>query len=226
MVQPEVNEHKDNLTIRIISAAVLGPVVLFAVYFGTPFFEILISLSVLIMIQEWVRLCRKQLGWLIVGLLYIAFACLSLLFIRFNSNYGQNNLLWLFLIVWSADIGAYAFGRLIGGLKLAPIISPNKTWAGLIGGIFLSALTGGALAYILEQEALTIMIFLSATVGAISQAGDLMESFIKRYFKVKDTGNIIPGHGGLLDRVDGLLLAAIFVAIIDVLSQDGIFTWI
>ena len=178
------------------------------------------------MAQEWKKICKGKFLWLIVGLFYIGLPCLALLSLRANPLYGQEILFWLLSIVWAADTGAYIFGRLIGGLKLAPVISPNKTWSGFLGGIILASITGSLMALILKLEATIIMLTFSAFVGALSQAGDLVESWFKRYFKVKDTGSIIPGHGGLLDRVDGLLLAATVISIIDILSQGGIFAWI
>ena len=178
------------------------------------------------MAQEWKKICKGKILWLIVGLFYIGLPCLALLSLRANPLYGQEILFWLLSIVWAADTGAYIFGRLIGGFKLAPVISPNKTWSGFLGGIILASITGSLMALILKLEATIIMLTFSAFVGALSRAGDLVESWFKRYFKVKDTGSIIPGHGGLLDRVDGLLLAASVISIIDILSQDGIFKWI
>ena len=178
------------------------------------------------MAQEWKKICKGHFLWLIVGLFYIGLPCLALLSLRSNPSYGQEILFWLLSIVWAADTGAYLFGRLIGGKKLAPIISPNKTWSGFFGGIILASIIGYLMALLLKFETTLIMLIFSAFVAALSQAGDLVESWFKRYFKVKDTGSLIPGHGGLLDRVDGLLVAASIVSIIDILSQDGIFKWI
>ena len=223
MAPPEAKNHTRFLHIRIISAAVLAPVVLITVYAGTPFFEILIALAALIMGYEWKKLCEGRIGWLIFGIFYIGLPCIALLSLRSNPVYGQEILFWLLSVVWAADTGAYAFGRLIGGWKLAPIISPNKTWAGLTGGIILATIIGGSITLVIDLEHSVIMYGFSAFIGALSQVGDLVESWFKRYFKVKDTGCIIPGHGGLLDRVDGLLVAVCSIAIIDTLSQDGIF---
>jgi phosphatidate cytidylyltransferase len=226
MVQQEAEKQKGILYIRLISAVILAPTVLLIVYIGTPFFEILVGLAALIMAQEWKKLCNNRVLWLLVGFLYISLPCLALLSLRANPTYGKEILFWLLSIVWAADTGAYIFGRLIGGRKLAPIISPNKTWAGLIGGIILAAFIGSLMALLLKLGASISLLSLSAFIGALSQVGDLVESWFKRYFEVKDTGSIIPGHGGLLDRVDGLIVAAFIVFMIDVLSQDGIFTWI
>jgi phosphatidate cytidylyltransferase len=110
---------------------------------------------------------------------------------------------WVMVITWSTDICAYFAGRSIGGPKLAPRISPNKTWAGLIGGMAGAAVFGYIVAHLLELGA--PFLYIGAAMGAISQGGDLYESWIKRRAGVKDSGTILPGHGGVLDRLDGLL---------------------
>ena len=223
MAQLEVKFNESPLFVRIISGAVLAPLVLAIVYVGTPIFEALISLAAIIMAFEWKKLCNGRIIWLFVGVFYIGIPCLVLISLRLDPLSGQETIFWLLSVVWAADTGAYAFGSLIGGWKLASIISPNKTWSGLIGGILFSAFIGVSVASALNLEASIFLFGLSAFVGTFSQLGDLVESWFKRYFGVKDTGSIIPGHGGLLDRVDGLLVASVFVAIINSLSEDGIF---
>jgi phosphatidate cytidylyltransferase len=134
------------------------------------------------------------------GFLYIAvpaFALIVLNWVYFPLVY------WVMVITWSTDICAYFAGRSIGGPKLAPRISPNKTWAGLIGGMAGAAVFGYIVAHLLELGA--PFLYIGAAMGAISQGGDLYESWIKRRAGVKDSGTILPGHGGVLDRLDGLL---------------------
>ena len=116
--------------------------------------------------------------------------------------------LWLLLSVWSCDIGAFISGRSIGGPKLAPRISPNKTWAGLLGGILAAVVASVLLALISGSGSIVLFAIHGALLALISQCGDLAESSLKRRFDVKDSGNLIPGHGGILDRVDGVLFAA------------------
>ena len=130
----------------------------------------------------------------------------------------------LLCVVWATDIGAYAFGRLIGGPKLAPRFSPKKTWAGLIGGMLSAAGVGAGIA---AWAGLAVVGFglLSAGLAVMSQAGDLFESWVKRRFNVKDSSNIIPGHGGVLDRVDGVLPVAVVVAVLALVQGGGILTW-
>lgn len=149
---------------------------------------------------------RLVMGW---GVLYVgipAFALLSLSWV------WETLVLWVFFVTWATDILAYIAGRSIGGPKLAPRISPNKTWAGLIGGMIGAGLIGYATATWFEMEPL--FLWLGAPLGAIAQAGDLYESWEKRRAGVKDSGKLLPGHGGVLDRLDGLLAAAFALTLI------------
>ena len=149
---------------------------------------------------------RVVMGW---GVLYIGipgFALLSLSWV------WETLVLWVFFITWATDIMAYFAGRTIGGPKLAPRISPNKTWAGLIGGMVGAGLIGWATATWFEMEPL--FLWLGAPLGAIAQAGDLYESWEKRRAGVKDSGRLLPGHGGVLDRLDGLLAAALATTLV------------
>jgi phosphatidate cytidylyltransferase len=148
-------------------------------------------------------------GW---GLFYVgapAFALLALEWARFDLVF------WAMLVVWSTDIFAYFAGRSIGGPKLAPRISPNKTWAGLGGGMLGAAVVGGIAAW--QFDLGSLFLFAGAPMGLLAQLGDLYESKVKRRLGVKDSGSIIPGHGGVLDRLDGLLpvaLATLFLLIL------------
>lgn len=135
-----------------------------------------------------------------IGYLYIAIPSLALLALN---DMGWQPVLWSMIVTWSTDIFAYFAGRSIGGPKLAPKISPNKTWAGLIGGMAGAGLLGAALASALELNLLFLLA--GAPMGLLAQLGDLFESAMKRKAGVKDSGTILPGHGGVLDRLDGLL---------------------
>ena len=164
--------------------------------------------------------------WPAIGLLYIAAACIALAVLRGDQTEGRSVILWLFLVVWATDIGGYVFGQWIGGAKLAPSISPGKTWAGLIGGAPSAAVVAAILlAATSVERSIMAIVALSALVAVVSQAGDLFESWYKRRFGVKDSGQLIPGHGGVLDRIDGMLLAAPLAAIVFWLSQGGIALW-
>ena len=214
-----------NLAQRTISAVVLALAVLSAVYFGSPFFEALVFIAALILAWEWSKLCQGRALWLLGGLFYIALPCWALLSLHADPVAGRQTLFWLLAVVWSSDTGAFVFGSLIGGPRMAPIISPQKTWSGLMGGIGAAGITGLITAIILEKDGFLALAGVSAMIGAICQAGDFAESWVKRYFKVKDMSKIIPGHGGLFDRVDGLMVAALAVAVIGAAGESSILTW-
>jgi phosphatidate cytidylyltransferase len=162
--------------------------------------------------------------WLAAGMLYFGLPGLALLWLREHPD-GRLLVFWVFAIVWASDIGAYLVGSTVGGPKLAPGISPNKTWSGFAGGLVSAVLAGAAVALVDDGGRLGPLLMLSAAVGVAAQAGDLGESWIKRRFGVKDTGGLIPGHGGLLDRVDGLLLAALVTALIVAGADGSIGAW-
>ncbi|PWR23837.1 phosphatidate cytidylyltransferase [Zavarzinia compransoris] len=146
--------------------------------------------------------------WPVLAVPYVALPCLSMLWLRFDAEAGTELTYWLLVSIWATDTGAYAAGRTIGGPKLAPRISPKKTWAGLIGGVAAAIVAGGLTAWIVGLPDPLAFALVSGIVGAWSQLGDLSESAVKRHFGVKDSSNLIPGHGGFLDRLDGLLFAA------------------
>jgi phosphatidate cytidylyltransferase len=150
-------------------------------------------------------------AWGAGATLWIALPCVALLWLDRGAG-GRERILYLFTVVWASDIGAYAFGRLLGGPKLAPALSPNKTWAGAIGGLVCAMLAGGVVAAALTAQPAAVLLAISAFVAIAAQLGDLAESFAKRRFNVKDSGGLIPGHGGLLDRLDSLLAAALALA--------------
>lgn len=148
---------------------------------------------------------------LALGIIYAGLPVLSLILIRHQEN-GILYAFWAMALVWVTDIGAYFAGRAIGGAKLAPAISPNKTWAGLIGGMVAAALFG-ILMHFAYGLALRLTLA-SPLLAVVAQAGDLYESWLKRRAGVKDSGNILPGHGGVLDRIDGLVPVAPVAAVL------------
>jgi phosphatidate cytidylyltransferase len=152
--------------------------------------------------------------WSAAGVYYAGFPAIALIAIRQDPEYGLYAILYLFLVVWSADTGAFFMGKWIGGPKLAPSISPNKTWAGLIGGALSACLAGVLFAIWYGQTSVPILAGVSFGLAIVSQCGDLGESFIKRFFGVKHTSGLIPGHGGVLDRLDGLVFAAVGAGLI------------
>jgi phosphatidate cytidylyltransferase len=146
--------------------------------------------------------------WLPGGVVYAAALGISLLAIRASSEYGFAALLFVLAVVWATDSGAFFFGRLIGGPKLSPRISPKKTWAGAIGGLVTALIAGIATARLAGVPVTPALVSVAALLSGFCQCGDLFESWVKRRFGAKDSGNIIPGHGGMMDRVDGLIFAA------------------
>ena len=165
-------------------------------------------------------------AWLGFGALWLGLGGLALLWLRLAPGAGAGAALFLLLVVWASDIGAYAAGRALGGPRLWPAVSPNKTWAGAAGGLLAATLVGLAAATALAgawpgaAAAAT-----AAGLGLCAQAGDLAESWLKRRFGVKDASHLIPGHGGLLDRLDGVLAAAPVAALLGVLAGPGAPLW-
>jgi phosphatidate cytidylyltransferase len=153
-------------------------------------------------------------GWSLLGIAYSVLSTWSMVWLRSDPTLGATALLYLLLVAWTTDTASYGGGRLVGGPKLAPSISPRKTWSGLLAGILAPALVGYAFALFLQDTSAWRLTLVSIVIAAACQAGDLGESAVKRRFGTKDMSNLIPGHGGLLDRIDGLLIAAIAAALI------------
>ncbi len=164
--------------------------------------------------------------FLAAGVLYIGLAGVSLIELRHDNAAGRENVLFLFAVVWASDSAAYVAGRLLGGPKLAPRISPGKTWSGAAGGLLGAMAVGVLAAWWMEPVGSEVKAALVAgALGVVSQAGDLLESWIKRRFGVKDSSALIPGHGGLLDRLDGVLAAAPAAALLGVWIGWGEHLW-
>ncbi len=152
---------------------------------------------------------ERSLAWVAVGVIYLSIPVAALIWLRGGLAEGRHIVLWLLAVVWASDIGAYAVGRALGGPRLAPRISPQKTWSGALGGTGLAALVGLGAAYAGPGLARGVgLIVASLGLSLAAQAGDLAESAVKRHFHAKQSGGLIPGHGGMLDRADGLLFAA------------------
>ena len=169
---------------------------------------------------------RGHAAWLGAGAIYVLLPCWSLLWLRSDAENGLLLLLWIFFVVWASDIGAFAVGRTVGGPKLLPSVSPQKTWSGLAGGMISAAVVAVLFVGFLDEwngnlNHYAATGFFAAIVGAIGQFGDMVESRIKRLFGVKDMGTLIPGHGGLFDRVDGLMFVAPAIALLKVLFPEG-----
>ena len=274
--KPAPLSKKAELRLRVISALVLGPPVLAAVWLGGAAFDLLVMLIAVLGVREWVRLAEpgrqavpftlsllaviavvatdlfrgagdavlvalaatpllfvaalvtrmKHRLLLAAAVPYIALSCVALDWIRTeNGADGLALFLFLLLAIWATDIGAYAAGRTIGGPKLAPRISPKKTWAGLIGGMLSAALVGLAVALFADAARPGVAFIIAALLAVAGQAGDLFESHMKRRVDVKDSGRLIPGHGGILDRIDGLIFAAPLFALIHALAGGWLQWW-
>ncbi|MFP4518223.1 MAG: phosphatidate cytidylyltransferase [Oceanicaulis sp.] len=160
---------------------------------------------------------RGDAQYAFAGVLYVSVSAALLVTLRNGDPGGLGAALFLFAVVWSADIFAYLGGSWIGGPKLLPAASPNKTWAGLIAGLCMGVAAGVAVAYVYDMTPLYAGLIAAPTALA-AVLGDLLMSLVKRRFKVKDAGALIPGHGGVLDRVDALMLATVFAGLVVVLA--------
>ena len=272
MAAPAANAPS-NLLLRTISALVLAPIVLGAIYLGGTAFAVLLAAAGLAMTYEWDRLCggtgysapaifhgavvvavavmadeanailalvaiaagtvaaglaaqrlARSAIWQAAGVLYAGFPILALVLLRGDPVDGRAVVLWLFGVVWATDIGGYIVGRALGGPKLTRI-SPNKTWSGLAGAVALAAAAGTAIAVALAMGPWVRFATFAALIGLIAQAGDIGESWVKRCRAVKDSGSLIPGHGGILDRVDGLVTAAPALALIALIHPGSGMAW-
>jgi phosphatidate cytidylyltransferase len=298
--EPTLHWSKKPLTLRIISAAVLIPIVIAAVYAGHPAWDLLVILFAGVMAWEWSNIAsrcqpvtdgeryraigattllvvgmmvafafpdrwpqsirnwsstissvalvvwivaispynrltvvsRHRSGlrfssfWFLLGFLYVLVPCIAIIRLRAEPAVGLQQIFWIVALVIAADTGAYIAGRSIGGPKLAPRISPNKTWAGLGGAVVSAAVVGTITAILMDLPSIAFLTVISAGLAVVEQAGDLAESAFKRHFGVKDASNIIPGHGGALDRVDGLIAVAAAVAGINYLIGSSVLTWL
>jgi phosphatidate cytidylyltransferase len=215
-----------DLILRIVSALVLAPLVLLATWHGFPFFDLMLAIGVVLAWREWRLLVG---GWrrpalLLSGVAYLALVTLSLLSLRHQPETGLQGVLWLFATVWATDIFAYVAGRTLGGPRLTPRLSPNKTWSGSLGGLAAAMIVGACTAWFFTGGSVIGLAIAGGLLSVVSQAGDLAESAVKRYVGVKDSGQLIPGHGGLLDRVDALMAASVAMAAIR-LAGDARWPW-
>jgi phosphatidate cytidylyltransferase len=170
--------------------------------------------------------------WAAGGVFYAGGLLLSTVALRHAPFFGACAIGWLFAVVWGTDVFAYFGGRLIGGKKLCPRISPGKTWSGFLVGVFCGAALGAVVAHVWRDVNAPLMplFVLGLVAGALAQGGDLFESWVKRQFHVKDSSRLIPGHGGFMDRLDGFIAAAIFAALFGLWrglpsAAAGLFFW-
>ncbi|HEY8336688.1 MAG TPA: phosphatidate cytidylyltransferase [Tardiphaga sp.] len=209
---------------RVLAALVMIPIAIAIAYAGGWLWIGLVTLVSVGLFIEWRMIVgADRLGWIALGVVYAAAALAASVVVRLDTVWGFAALMFILLVVWMTDIGGYFAGRSIGGPKLWPRVSPKKTWAGALGGIVLSlAVAAGFSAFGIGR--LLPLLALAAVLTVVSQLGDLFESAVKRNFGVKDSSHIIPGHGGLLDRLDGYVFAVVAAALIGFLrgGADGV----
>ncbi len=262
-----------DLRLRILSAAILGPLALACIWYGGLAFASLVAVISAGMAFEWLQLCEKRVrpgaalafaalpaavvltalggagGALLLlaaatvalavqshgialdrpiafGIPYLGIGSVALVWLRQIPATGRSDVIVLLLLVWASDIGAYLLGRAIGGPKLAPSISPGKTWSGAIGGLGAAVALGFIASATLSHGLSPLRaVGFAALISVVSQAGDLFESQLKRHFGVKDSGWLVPGHGGLLDRLDALLFAAPVAGVLALILGRGVIIW-
>ena len=258
-----------DLGIRLLSAVILGPLVLGVAYLGGAAYAILVLVAACLFFDEWIKITgtpkrsigavvgftalaalallifvdlalvgllvlvalalgafaferfTRQARWCVEGLLYSGLALYALTVIR-DGTMGLVLTFFLLIVVWATDIFAYFSGRAIGGPKLWARVSPKKTWSGALGGLAAAMLLGTGFAYLAGAQTFALWALLALVLSAVSQAGDLLESAIKRRFDVKDSSQLIPGHGGIMDRVDGLVAAAICAAALGLVAGGSL----
>jgi len=230
--------RKSDLGVRALSAIVMLAVAGAALWLGGYAWFALVLIVAAVVLFEWRGLVRSfarhslsQLLWNLGGILYIGLAATMLLFLRNGpglAEVGADLTLLLLLPVIATDIGAYFAGRAIGGPKIAPRISPSKTWAGLGGGMIAAGFVLAASARLLGDGSLATgylpgHFLVGAAIAVIAQAGDFFESWMKRRAGVKDSSHLIPGHGGLFDRVDGLLAVSFMFGLFYILAELAAF---
>ena len=179
-----------------------------------------------IIIYVMVRLSGKgRPGWASINVIVVGVPCVAAIWLRSDPEIGLRLTLWLVGAIWATDVGGYVFGRTIGGPKLAPRISPGKTWSGLGGAVLMAAAWGLGWGFWTSAPQPWVICLLAGVTAVVAQCGDLGVSFVKRRFGVKDASNLIPGHGGVLDRYDGLLTTAPAVGLFVYVTHGGMNLW-
>lgn len=224
---------RSNLALRVVSSLILAPVALALAYIGGWLFAAFWTIAAAIVLVEWLMLTigRNPLAafpwngsqwlWALLGVAYAGAMLAATWVLRADPGLGFVAMMFVFAVVWGSDILAYFVGRAIGGPKLMPSVSPGKTWSGAVGGTLASVVFGVLVAQFGGLGQLGAVGAIALLLSVISQAGDLIESALKRRFHVKDSSGLLPGHGGLMDRLDGYLAAVVAAALIG-LMRGGV----
>jgi phosphatidate cytidylyltransferase len=214
-----VSAPRNNLVLRVGSAVVLAPLALVAASLGGLPFAVFWGVAAAAVLWEWITLVAGP-AWIIAGIGYAAVMLMAPIVLRADTEFGFFAMLFLFAIVWTTDILGYFAGRAIGGPKLMPAISPKKTWAGAVAGTLGAVVVALLVAHWFATFALGPIAAVALLLSVMAQLGDLLESWVKRRFGAKDASHIIPGHGGVMDRLDGFWAAALVGAAIG-LTRGG-----
>jgi phosphatidate cytidylyltransferase len=211
-----------NLALRIVSAAVMAPLALLAAYLGGWPFALFWGLAAGAVLWEWTTLVRGA-AWIVAGIGYAGIMLAAPVLLRSGEDYGFVAIVLLFAIVWTTDIFGYFAGRAFGGPKLMPAVSPKKTWSGAIAGTLGAMIVAVLVASLFGAFNKVAMATIALLLSTVAQLGDLLESWVKRKFGAKDASQLIPGHGGVMDRLDGFWAAALTGCLIGLLrgGLDG-----
>lgn len=208
---------------RVGSGVVMAVVALGSAWLGGLIFIVFWAGAALLILWEWVGLTSgspQRALWIAAGVLYAAIAFAAPVLLRQDAQFGFMAIVLLFAVVWSTDILGYVVGRLVGGAKLWPAVSPKKTWSGAIGGTLGAVIAASTVAHLAAVPVWPVGV-LAVVLSVAAQAGDLLESAIKRRFNAKDASHLIPGHGGVMDRLDGFIVAALVAALVG-LARGGL----
>jgi phosphatidate cytidylyltransferase len=204
-----------NLVLRIVSALVLAPVAIFVAYLGGWPFALFWAAAAIAVLWEWTTLVAGT-PWIVAGIGYAGVMLAAPLILRADVAHGFLALLLLFGIVWTTDVFGYFAGRAFGGPRLMPAVSPKKTWSGALGGGLGAMIIAVLLTSMFGTFNRAAIVCLALLLSVVSQLGDLLESWVKRQFGAKDSSQLIPGHGGVMDRLDGFWAAAVVACLIGV----------
>ncbi|KGB57818.1 phosphatidate cytidylyltransferase [Sphingopyxis sp. SE2] len=216
---------KSDLWVRLVSAIILFAIAGAALWFGGIAFGLLLLVGGALVLVEWFQLVKAmtlggggKTAFHILGPILVLGAMAGLWFVR--DHLGMTAALWVFGMVWATDIGAYFAGRAFGGARLAPKISPSKTWSGLFGGMVAALIASATIGD--RAGIVGVPLWIGLFMGLLAQLGDLAQSWMKRRAGVKDSGKLIPGHGGLFDRVDGVLPVALLLGALAFAGQIAV----